>query len=237
MRQLFVALLSFFFSAAHAQTADEVIQKYTAAMGGLDNINKINTAKISGTLTTQGQNFPITTQIINGKSVRTGVDVMGQAVINVYHNGKGWKINPFDGAPTSVDVTGEELVTFKIQTSLANNLMDYKKRGHQVELLGQEDVDGVKAFKFKLTNKEDGKAYYFFISTGNYMLVKTIAKRKVAGNEYDAETFFSEIQEINGVKFSMHFTQKIQGTVFQEVHYDKIELNVPVDERIFDRPK
>ncbi len=237
MKKLFFALLGFAFVSANGQTADEVIQKYSAAMGGLDNFNKVTTAKMAGTLTTQGRSLPFSSQIINGKAMRMDVEVMGQTVNNVYYNGKGWKINPFAGATTATEATGPELIGFKTQASLANNLMDYKNRGHQVELLGQEDVDGVKTFKIKLTSKEDARITTYFISTINNLLVKSITKREIAGTEYDAETFYSDIKEVNGLKFCMHFIQKIEGNAFQDVTYEKIELNIAVDEKIFGMPK
>ncbi len=237
MKKLLVALLSFAFVSANAQTVEEVIQKYATAMGGLDVFNKVTTAKFTGTLNTQGNTLPLTTQIMNGKAMRTDVEVNGQMVNNVYNNGKGWKINPFAGATVPTEATAAELINFKAQASLANNLMDYKSRGHQVELLGQEDVEGIKAFKIKLTNKEDGKITTYFISSVDYLLVKSVSKREIAGNEYDAESFYTEIKEINGLKFCMHFVQKIEGRVLQEVTYEKVELNIPVDAKIFEMPK
>ncbi|MGB3163189.1 MAG: hypothetical protein WBA96_06650, partial [Chitinophagaceae bacterium] len=73
MKKLLVTVLSFAIVSAHAQTVDEVIQKYASAMGGLDAFNKVTTAKFTGTLTTQGNVLPLTTQIINGKAMRTDV--------------------------------------------------------------------------------------------------------------------------------------------------------------------
>lgn len=239
MKKLFVVLLSFAFVSAQAQTADEIIQKYSAAMGGLDAYNKITSAKMSGTVSIPAQNLelPITVQIINGKAFRSDVEAMGQSVTNAYKDGKGWKINPFAGFPTATEVTGTELNDFKVQCMMANQLMDYKNRGHKVELAGQEDVDGVKTFKIILTNKDDGKVTTYFISTVNSLLVKSIGKRDMQGQEMDVETYNSDFKEINGLKFSMTRTQKVEGQVFQEIKFDKIELNVPIDEKIFDMPK
>lgn len=237
MKKLFAGIFCLVVVSANAQTADEVIQHYTTTMGGLEAFNKITTAKITGTLSTQGKDLPITTQIINGKSMRADVFVGEQSVNNVYDNGKAWKINPFANAASATEVTGSELVTFKAQASLANNLMDYKKRGHQVELLGQAEMEGSKVFIIKLMSKEDGKITNYFINTNTYLLVKSITKRELSGAEYDAATYYTDIAEINGLKFCRHFTTKIDGAVYQEVKYEKIELNVPVDEKIFLKPK
>ncbi|MEI2739486.1 MAG: hypothetical protein V9F01_11955 [Chitinophagaceae bacterium] len=239
MKKLLTALLSFAFVSVNAQTltVDEVIQKYSTNMGGLEAFNKVKTAKITGGLTSQGNDMPFTMQIVNGQSMRMDVDAMGKIVTNVYNKGKGWKVNPYAGAETPTEVTGAELQTLKPQASLANNLMDYKNRGHQVELLGQEDVEGIKTYKIKLTTKDDSKVTTYFIDIKDFLLIKSVSKREIAGNQYDAETFYSDIKEIGGIKFSMNFIQKIEGQVFQEVKYDKVELNVEVDAKIFEMPK
>lgn len=237
MKKLTLLLLSFVCIAASAQTADDIIQQYSAAMGGLDAFNKISTAKITGTVTTQGRTLPIITQMINNKAMRMDVEAMGQQIINVYNNGKGWKINPFANAPVATEVKGSELTNYKAQASLLNNLADYRNRGHQVEYLGQEDVNGSKVYKIKLTSKDDVKTTTYFISTSSYFLIKSVTKREIQGNQYDAETIYTDIREINGLKFCMHITVTVEGNVFQEVNYEKIELNIPVDEKIFLQPK
>lgn len=233
MKRFFLALLSFTTLAAAAQTADEVIQKYSAAMGGLDAFNKVTTVKMTGTVVAQGNEFPLTTQMVNNKAVRTDVDVQGQQIVNVYNNGTGWKINPYAGAESATEITGQELIDAKAQASIANHLMDYKNRGHKVEFAGQEDVEGVKCFKIKLTNKDDNKVSSYYISSSNYMLVKSVGLRDIQGQQMEVETFYSDFKDINGLKFAMSRSQKMQGNVFQEVKLEKVELNVPVDESIF----
>lgn len=235
MKKLFFAILSFAFISANAQTVDDVIQKYSEAMGGLNAFNKITSAKMTGTVTAQGNDLPVTIQIINTKAMRTDVAVMGQAIVNVYNKGKGWKINPFTGAATATDVTGTELTDFKAQANLANHLMDYKNRGHQVELAGQEDMNGMKVFKIKLTNKDDGKLTTYFINSADYMLVKSITKKEIQAQDYDVETYYTDVAEISGLKFLRTRIQKIDGQEFQTIKLDKIELNVPVDEKIFNK--
>jgi hypothetical protein len=234
MKKIILALLAFAFTAAQAQTVDDIIQKYANAMGGLDNFKKIKTAKLTGIASAQGNDFPLTVQIINEKAMRTDVEAMGQAVINCYKDGKGWKINPFAGATTATDVTGEELDEFKSQSFLTSQLMDYKARGYKAELLGQEDVDGTKAYKIKLTTG-DNKIDTYYIDPATYMVIKFIGTRSVMGQDMELETYFGDVKDFGGVKFSMSRTVKAGGQTVQEVHLDKVELDVPIDEKIFDK--
>jgi hypothetical protein len=53
----------------------------------------------------------------------------------------------------------------------------------------------------------------------------------------EVETYYSDIKDFGGIKFTMQRDQKINGQTFQSIHFDKIELNVAVDDKIFDMPK
>jgi hypothetical protein len=234
MKKIFVLLFALVFIKANSQTVEEIVQKYANAAGGLDNFKKIKTAKFTGTASAQGNEFPLTVQIINGRAMRTDVEVMGQTVTNAYKDGKGWKINPFAGAPTATDATPDELTEFKIQGSLISQLMDYKDRGYKAELLGQEDVAGAKTYKIKLT-ADDNKTTTYFIDASTYMLVKTIGMRSLMGQEMELETFYSDAKDVGNIKFSMTRSVHSGGQTLQEVHFDKVDLDVPIDEKIFDK--
>ncbi|MFI5185403.1 MAG: hypothetical protein ACHQF0_01615 [Chitinophagales bacterium] len=234
MKKTILLFLLLAFMKINAQTADEIIQKYANAMGSLDNFKKIKTAKLTGIANAQGNEFPITVQIINGKAMRTDVEVMGQTVVNCYKDEKGWKINPFAGVPTATDVTGEELNEFKNQSFLASQLMDYKARGYTAELLGQENVDSVKAYKIKLTTEGD-KMDTYYIDASTSMLIKFVGARNLMGQDMEVETYFSDVKDFGNLKFSMSRIVKTGGQTIQEVHFDKMELDVPIDEKIFDK--
>ena len=235
MKKLIFSILTLAFVSANAQTTDDIIQKYSKAMGGLAAFNAIKTMKTTGTFTTQGVDLALTSQIINGKAIRNDVQAMGQTVINSYKDGKGWKINPFAGITTVTDMTPEELIDFKSQSMIASQLMDYKLRGHKVELQGQEDVEGIKTYKIKLTNKDDNKVTTYFISVTDNTIIKSVSTRQLQGQNIEIETFYSDIKDFNGLKFPMVRTQKMQGQVFQEIKIATIEFNVPIDEKIFDK--
>ena len=169
--------------------------------------------------------------------MRYDIDVQGQFIVNCYKNGKGWKINPFQGAPLPTEVTGNELSDYKTQSSLATQLMDYKARGHQVDMLGEDTAGGIKAFKIKLTNKDDGKITTYFIASTDYTLIKSINTRTILSKEREVETWYSDIKEMGGVKFFMTRNQKIDGLDYQLIKFDKIDLNFNIDEKIFEMPK
>lgn len=235
MKKFLLALVLFSSFAAGAQTADDIITKYANAMGGLDGFKKVQTVKFTANVNVSGMDLPATIQVINGRAVRTDVEAMGQAVVNVYKDGKAWAINPFNGMETATDVEGAELQNMKSQSYLAGYLMDYKALGHTVELQGQETLEGVPTWKIKLTAKEDGRPVIYNISVADNSLIRTMASRDVQGETVDIETWYSDLKEFGGLKFYMTRTQKMNGQTFQTISYTNVEMNVPVDEKIFDK--
>jgi hypothetical protein len=237
MRKALLVSLCFIVAAAQAQTVDEVIQKYSAAIGGLDAFNTVKTVKMTGNVSVQGMDLPLTIEIINGKAMRSDVQIMGQMIINAYKDGKGWTVNPLTGTTSPTEVTGAALYDLKNQSVIASSLMDYKARGNQVELEGQEDVEGVKCYKIKLTRKDDGKVSTYFISTSDYLPTKFVESKEMQGQTFDIESYFSDYKDFNGMKFSMTRTQKIEDQVLQEIKLTDIQFNVDIDDKIFDMPK
>ncbi|HET6994568.1 MAG TPA: hypothetical protein VFI06_06285 [Chitinophagaceae bacterium] len=236
MKRVFLALAVFSFFSASAQTADDVIQKYTANIGGIEGFNKIKTLKITGTYTTQGYDLPLTINIINNKAFRADVEAMGTSIVRAYKDGKGWTINPMASGTAATEVTGAELNSLKAQCMMVSGLMDYKARGHQVELQGQVDVEGVKTYKIKFTNKDDGKITYYYFTTSDYSMIKSESETEIQGKKANIEVFFSDLKEFGGLKFFMTRTQKMDGEVFQTTTYTNIEINPTIDEKIFDKP-
>jgi hypothetical protein len=235
MKKLFSVLLLLASATAFAQTADDIIQKYNTAMGGLDAFKKVQTAKYTGTATVQGTDLPVTIQIVNNHAMRADLELQGQKVTNVYNNGKGWKVNPFQGIDSPTDVEGTELNDFKSQSSIAGSLMDYKELGNNIELLGQEKVEGVNTYKIKATAKEDGRVTTYYIDADKYEMIKAITSRDIMGQSVDVETVFSNPKTFAGLKFYMTRVQSIYGSVYQTISLSNVELNVPVDEKIFNK--
>ncbi|RYF86890.1 MAG: outer membrane lipoprotein-sorting protein, partial [Chitinophagaceae bacterium] len=73
---LLVSVVGSSFTAS-SQTADEIIDKYIAAIGGKDNWRKVNTLKMDGQIEVQGIEIPFTLNAIHGKGMRTDGEFQG----------------------------------------------------------------------------------------------------------------------------------------------------------------
>ena len=141
---------------------------------------------------------------------------------------KGWNFLPFQGQVTPAEVTAVQVKASQSQLDIQGPLLNYKGKGSQVELAGQEKVDGKDAYKIKLTNKA-GKVITYFIDATTFYRVKSIGKTQTPEGETDAETSHSDFKKIaHGYTFPFSQTNA-RGTIM----FTQIEVNKPVDEKIF----
>jgi hypothetical protein len=114
--------------------------------------------------------------------------------------------------------------------------VDYKSKGHAIELVGKAPVEGADAFKLKVT-KKNGNIEYDYLDTETYLLVKTEGKVRRRGTEMEGETTFSDYKDVDGYMqpFSMESGAK-EMPQKQKLSFSKIELNVPLDDTRFAVP-
>jgi len=213
---------------AQAQTVDEVVDKYIAAMGGKEKLVSLKTVKMEGTMSIQGTDLTITNTRSHGIGIRLDIEVMGTSNYQVANTTKGSAFWPARGMSDPEDMPADQLKSAQNQMDLQGALCNYKEKGTTVELLGKETVDGVEAYKLKVLYKNGVESTYF-IDVKNSRLVKTSGKMSMNGQEMDVVTTYSDYkQNADGYWFAYAVTTA-QGTIT----YDKISTNIPVDESLF----
>lgn len=231
--KLVVATLAVFVSiSSYAQTVDEVVDKHIAAIGGLDKIKGVNTLVIERTLSVQNMEIPNKTTVMVGKALRTESSVMGNSMVQVVDGTTGWMIRPamMGGTGDPEDMPAEMVKQQVGQLDPFGALVNYKEKGHKVELIGKEKVEKDDAYHLKVTTK-DGQTMDEFIDANTYMLTKL--KTSVQGQ--DGEITFSDYKEVDGIKFAntMDMTSQMGALTFVTT---KVTVNAKVDESIFKKP-
>src|SRR5437868_15046000 len=92
-----------------AQTVDEVVDKFIAAIGGTEKVMALSSIKMDGTLNTQGFDVGIIVTVLNGKGARTDISVPGMSEgYRIVTPTKGWNYLPFQGQ-TSPEEADEDM--------------------------------------------------------------------------------------------------------------------------------
>ncbi|MEA5260204.1 outer membrane lipoprotein-sorting protein [Arcicella aquatica] len=224
-------------ASVFAQTADEVVAKHIEAMGGLEKWKALKGLEMKNKFSVQGMDIDSKTVIVNGKSLRSDVSVMGQSIITAVDGETGWSVRPamMGGTGEPEDMPIALVRESRKQVDLGGSLLYYKEKGSTVELVGTEKVDGADVYKLKLTEK-NGDVTNLYVSTSTYYTLKTTGKRKVQGQEIEAEVSFSNFKQIDGLTFpyTMETANPMGGTMTIET--ESIKLNPTIDVSIFKKP-
>ncbi|HEX8357358.1 MAG TPA: hypothetical protein VF610_08110 [Segetibacter sp.] len=228
------ALLSVAF--ANAQTADEVIAKSIAAIGGKEKLKQITSIYMESGTEVMGSEGATKTTILNGKGYKNESEFNGQQVVQVVTDNGGWMINPFAGSDAPTALPDEQFKAGRDQIYVGSPFLDYAAHGAKVELLGQEKIGEVNAYKIKYTNKDAVETTYY-VDPSTYYIARAVKKGNAMGQEVTITMNFSNYQKTDfGV--SLPYTTDIDmGQFALKMNTKKVEVNKAVDPAIFVMPK
>lgn len=223
-------LATFMFGAAQAQTADEIVSKHIAAIGGAENWKKVNSMKMEAGISFQGMDIPVNIYQIHNKAQRQDYNVMNMLNYVIITNEAGWNFAPIQGQSKPEPMTADALKAAQDGLDIQGELLDYAAKGHKVELLGKEDVDGTEAYKLKLTRKS-GSETINYIDPSTYYIIRTVTKMKVNGQEVEMKSDISNYQKLpEGIV--VPFTMSTAAAP-APINIKKVEVNPVLDPALF----
>lgn len=231
-------LLSTLSTAAWAQTADELIEKNIQAKGGREKIQAIKTLRMTGRMTLgQGIEAPVTMELARPDKMRVEFVFQGMTGVQTYDGKEGWAMMPFMGKTEAEPISGKQLEAMQEQADFDGLLMDYKTKGHQVELVGKEDVEGTPAYKLKVT-KKNGDIGYYWLDAESFLEIKAAGKTNVDGKDVEGESWFGNYKEAGGVIFAHSVENKAVGAPEgMAITIEKIEVNPDLAAGRFGKPE
>jgi len=234
---LFVtAALVMLAAAPGAQTtADEIVARNLSAKGGVERLKALTTARITGKLVAQGREVPMTVWSKRPNLMRRQLLVEGQKLINGFDGTTLWAIGPGMGDKAQ-EVTGPQADMAKDEAEFDNVFVDYKEKGHSVELVGTETIDGRTVHHLKLTRK-NGKVQHHYIDAANGLEVRIATQVERGGSKGEFVTDFADHRQVDGLTVPFTMRQTMNGTPGPQFVLEKVEFNVPIDDTLFKMPR
>ena len=233
-----LALVSIGAAPLSAATLDEVLAKHFEALGGKDKIMAIQSAKMVAKQVMGPQELPVTISWKRPDKVRMEFTLQGMTGIQSYDGKTAWMVMPFLGKKDPEEMTGDDLNDIIEQADLIEGpLFDWKEKGHTVELLGEETIEGTPAWKLKLTRK-NGNVSTIWLDKEAYVEIKSEGKRKRGDQEIEMETSYGDYKEVGGLIFPHSIQSKPKGAPQgANISVESIELNPTLDDALFTMPK
>lgn len=228
--------------AAWAQTADEVVEKSLAALGGRAAHEKIKTRSMSGTITlgTPAGDIPGTIEVTNAlpNKVRTLIKAdltslgAGPLVIDQRFDGKsGYVLDTLQG---NREITGSQLDNMR-NTGFPHAFLTYKQLGIAAKLQGKEKIGEREVYVLEF-DPSAGSTIRQYVDAQSFLPTRFVVTVTVPQmGDVEQITDLTDYRAVDGVKLPFKLVASSSLQTYT-VELAKVEHNVPVDEKVFVKP-
>jgi outer membrane lipoprotein-sorting protein len=222
----------------HAQTVEDVIAANLRSKGGLEKIKATQTVRMTGSVVARdmaGRDHTGTMTMVAKRPnlMRRDAEVDGQRVVNAF-DGKALWMAIGTAPPQQVPPTQNAYSTQDAEFDSV--FVDYKEKGHKIELIGKETLDGVPVYHLKVTKKGGPpQDYYLDVETGLEKKI-SVTGRGPDGSQMVNVTEFSDYRSVDGSMVPFTSKQRQNGTLVATITVEKAEFNVPIEDTFFRMP-
>jgi len=238
LKAMMLLLTMAFAGITFAGELDDILSKHIEAIGGEKVLKETATLKADGKFvmkSPQGEmEIPFNIAMKGGDKIRFDATMQGMTITQCLNGDKGWQVMPMMGSTDPQDMSEDEIKPLKEQADYRGDLYDWEKKGHKLELIGKEDVEGTEAYNIKLTTK-DGDVRHHFLDSEYFLIIKSTGKGKQMGMEFAYEAFPSDYKTVGGFMMAYSVVQKSEmgEMVFQ---FNTVERNPEVSDDHFTKP-
>ena len=229
-------------------TVDELLKNHAKAIN-YEQMKSVRTMKLCGRMIQFRGNSeietPYTLFLMRPGYSRFEFAAHGMNIVMAYDGKTVWQVNPLrsQGSLEPKIMEGTEarqmIIDAQLFPTFSAPLIEYKERGHTVELVGVESINGSKAYKLMATLKF-GMATYWYISNKNYLIPEftwLAGQHDFGAKGFDVHVRLREYKKTKGIIFPHVIEDKVAGFTAKKYTVEHAEINVEVDEAIFRMPK
>jgi hypothetical protein len=224
-------------AAARAQTADQVLARYLQARGGAQKVHAVETLRLTGRMTLPGVEAPLVLELKRPNRMRTEFVFQGKTGVRAYDGRDAWMILPVLGMDQPQAMSAEDAKEAREQADVdLSPLIDPAAKGFTVELLGRESALGTESLKVQVRSR-DGLVRTMYLDARSYLVTRIEETRQIEGKGEEFETLVGDYRTVAGLVFP-HLIEvgPKRGDDRQKFIFDKIEVNVPIEDARFAMP-
>ncbi len=218
---------------------DEIVTANLTARGGLEAIQALQSIRATGMATASGGRIARVVQEIKRPGFYR-LEFSSQGTTAVFaHDGKvGWHVAPMEGVFEPEPITPENHSEAGIdERDIEGPLVNWRAKGHTVELVGRETLQGGETDKLKVT-LADGGIRYDYVDVASHQVVRSDKTEMIRGRSMQMEETYSDFREVGGLFFphliETHVKDRPETIT---IVVEKIELDPDLDDSRFRLPE
>ena len=213
----------------------DVLNRYFAAMGGLDKLKAEQSQYMEGEMSVAGLQGSIKIWTQKPGQSRSEVDL---GIINMVQGDNGKFEWVLDSNGKLQKMTNPDEANIK-RNKLSILMDDYayadpNSEVFKISLEGIEDVDGKSCYVVKIVNNINNDSYTGYYNTNSFLLEKSVS---IAGHESN-DSFYGDYREADGLKIAFHIKQITHETgQEQNIDLNQYVSNPEIDPAMFNPPE
>jgi hypothetical protein len=222
-------------------TAEQVIDRYVAAIGGAEAWKQIETMTWEGHVETGPGGISKAPFVMNFRrpdSTRFEIMVEGQRSLRVFDGKVGWKRRlGADGMPVTRDYSADEVSFARDAGGLDGPLFDYRAKGIAVTLEGLDTIDGRRAYRLGL-RLPSGRQRTDWIDAETFLELKYDREvRDMRGRSSIVTVYTRDYRTVEGVSLpSVIETGNSTDQDANKMVIEKVYINPKIPDSQFDKP-
>jgi outer membrane lipoprotein-sorting protein len=237
--RLLPLLCALFAACSPPSPVDEIIASHLAARGGEERIQALHSIRHTGTATASGGRVARVVREVKRPGLFR-LEFSSQGTTSVFANDgeTGWQVAPLQGVFEPQSVAPETDAAAGVdQRDIEGPLVDWREKGHMVELVGRETLPSGEAFKLKLT-LAGGAIRHDYIDVASRQVVRSDVIRIIQGRPVELQNTFSDFRDVGGIVFPHLIETRAEGRPeIIRIEVEKIELDPDLDDARFRLPE
>ncbi|MCI0442469.1 M23 family metallopeptidase [bacterium] len=208
--------------------AKQILEKALTALGGVDNLEKVQTKTGSAKVTVAGLSGTYHLWAKSPDKMKMLLDLGVLQQERGYDGAKGWQ------KQTNLqELAGDDLVRLK-RTAKFNPLLDYYKSGTPMELKGKEKIDNAEAYRIDFKVTPDLTETFFFDTT-TFLPIRELRPVTMKGEKQELRFDYADYRPADNIKLPFSIIQTLPGQVIA-LTMQEYTLNADIAENIFHSP-
>ncbi|MEM7708333.1 MAG: hypothetical protein AAF358_22460 [Pseudomonadota bacterium] len=224
-------------SVAAQETLFTLLEKNLDARGGYEAWKAVETVRMIGTMAGgEAGPVPVVMEIMRPNLLRFEFQLLGQQVVQGFDGTSGWRLLSDGVTATVEDMTAVQTAEFSRTADFEGPLLDWREKSYSLRYLGVDEGED-RCHLIEIT-RPGGEMLNVYLDKDTYLttLEQVFASSEAAVPK--VETRLTAYQTVDGraVPFLFTISFPLTGTG-QQLQLSTVELNVPLAEARFARPK
>lgn len=217
-------------------SVDSLVSGHIEARGGRERLETIATLSMSGRATTgPGQEASVSREVRPHGRIRTEFTFQGVTSVYACDGAVCWYVDPMLGV-FDAELMSPTETALAMQEADVLSAIDWQAKGHQIELLGMEAIDGREAYKLRVV-LSSGPSRTVYLDAETALVVRRETLRTRGDRTVEVQTDYGDFREVEGLVFPYSIrTRAKDADEFLDVIVERIEINTAIDDSRFEMP-